>query len=133
MDALLIEPGKHPLLIDIKNSLKILQERVGGHIEVVYPFEDPVGLVCNESGKLLGLPLNRALGDYDIIAGTFLIVGLDESDFCSLTPDLIEKYHQKFYLPEQFLRLGQDIVSIPFRAEENLSGPANKRKYEPER
>ncbi len=113
MDVLLIEPGRHPLLVDIKNDLKTLQEKVGGLIEVIYPFTDLVGLICNEEGKLLGLPLNRALADYDIIAGTFLIVGLNEDSFCSLTPALIEKYRRKFYTPEQFLRLGQQIVTLP--------------------
>ncbi len=38
----------------------------------------------------MGLPLNRALRDedgqmYDAVAGTFLVVGLGEEDFASLT------------------------------------------------
>ena len=37
-----------------------LQKAVGGDIEVTYPFEDEVGIVLNEEGKLIGLPLNRA-------------------------------------------------------------------------
>lgn len=46
-----------------------------------YPFEDPVAIVYNDDGKLMGLPLNRALRDesgeaYDVVAGTFLVVGL---------------------------------------------------------
>ena len=113
MNALVIEPGRHPLLVDIKNDLKTFQEKVGGPIEVIYPYADLVGLICNEEGKLQGLPLNRALGDYDIIAGTFLIVGLQEDRFCSLTPALSEKYRRKFYTPEQFLRIGQKILAIP--------------------
>ena len=45
------------------------------------PSADPVGLVCNDEGKLIGLELNRGLRDehgeiYDIMAGTFLVVGL---------------------------------------------------------
>lgn len=49
---------------------------VSGKIEVVYPFDDPVGLIMNEEGKLLGLTPNRALKDnngrtYDIIFGNF--------------------------------------------------------------
>ena len=35
------------------------------YIEAIYPYEDPVALVCNEEGKLEGLPLNRALRDED--------------------------------------------------------------------
>ena len=36
----------------------------------LYPWEDPVALICNDEGRCLG-PLNRVLGDYEIIAGTF--------------------------------------------------------------
>ncbi len=55
--------------------------------------------ICNDDGKLMGLPLNRALRDedgqmYDAVAGTFLVVGLGEEDFASLTPELAQKYEQ---------------------------------------
>ena len=51
--------------------------------------------VCNDEGKLIGLPLNRALYDdeghlYDIVPGNFLIVGLGEEDFTDLPADLME-------------------------------------------
>ena len=54
------------------------------------PSPDPVGLVCNDEGKLIGLELNRGLRDehgeiYDVMAGTFLVVGLSEDSFTSLT------------------------------------------------
>ena len=57
--------------------------------------------VCNEEGKLMGLPLNRALFDddghiYDIVSGNFLIVGLGEENFTDLSPDLMEKYGEQF-------------------------------------
>ena len=53
---------------------------VGGPIQAIYPFPEPVALICHEEGKLLGLPLNRALRDkdgeiYDIIAGPFFLCG----------------------------------------------------------
>ena len=50
---------------EIDSDLKSLQHEVGGYIEAIYPYEDPVALVCNEEGKLEGLPLNRALRDED--------------------------------------------------------------------
>ena len=61
---------------------------------MVYPFEDPVGLIVNEEGKINGLPLNRALRDedneiYDVIAGSFLVTGLTEDSFGSLTPEQV--------------------------------------------
>lgn len=72
MRILLVEPGKTPVLKEIDGSLKSMQEIVGGTIQVLYPFAEPVALVCNDEGKLLGLPLNRALRDekgriYDIV------------------------------------------------------------------
>ena len=128
MEVLIIEPGKTPRQADIKNDLKTLQEIVGGYIEVVYPFENSICLICNEEGKLIGLPLNRNLEDFDIIAGTFVIVGLSEDNFCSLTPEQAEKYHQKFEKPETFLRLGRSFVSIPIKPREEIHLPDIKHE-----
>ena len=58
--VLIVEPGKEPYVKEIASGLE-----VGGYIEAIYPYEDPVALVCNEEGKLEGLPLNRALRDED--------------------------------------------------------------------
>ena len=44
-----------------------------------------MALICNDSGKVDGLPLNRSLEDYDIIAGNFFICGFSGEKFCSLT------------------------------------------------
>lgn len=118
MNVLIIKPNEYPRPIEIKNQLEDLQAAVGGYIECVYPFEDKVGLVVNDEGKLMGLPLNRALRDekdmiYDILAGNFLVVGLTEDDFCSLTPEQMEKYEKLFHQPEAFLKLGKEILSFP--------------------
>ena len=107
MNVLIVEPMKKPYLKDIDSGLHSLQHEVGGYIEAIYPFEDSVGLVCNEEGKLEGLPLNRAVyGEdgkmFDIIAGTFLIVGLSEDNFAELPKDLAEKYTKLFETPEVF-------------------------------
>lgn len=61
MKVLMVEPGKVPYETDLASDLKSLQKAVGGTIECVYPYTEPVGLVCNDEGKLLGLPLNRAV------------------------------------------------------------------------
>ena len=81
LSVLKIAPGQYPQQVEIDNDLKALQQAVGGSIGASYPFEDPVAIVYNDDGKLMGLPLNRALWDedglmYDVIAGTFLVVGL---------------------------------------------------------
>lgn len=117
MKVLMVEPGKVPYETEIAEELKPLQEAVGGDIQAVYPYEDPVALICNDESKLLGLPLNRALTDgegnvYDILAGNFLLVGLGEEDFSDLSPDLMEKYKEKFEHPEKFVRIGGRFLAV---------------------
>lgn len=107
MKALKIEPGKAPERIDIDNTLEALQNAVGGYIEVIYPDERrPVGLICNEEGKCRGLELNRALYQngkpYDIIAGTFLVVGLSAEDFTDLREEDAAYFEKMFHTPEKF-------------------------------
>ena len=48
MRILLVEPGKVPRTAEIGDSLEAMQTVVGGSIQAVYPFEEPVALVCNE-------------------------------------------------------------------------------------
>ena len=72
MIVLLVEPEKYPRPVEIGTDLEDLQKAVGGYIEVTYPFDENVGIVMNEEGKLEGLPLNRALRDdegqiYDVV------------------------------------------------------------------
>ena len=105
--VLVVEPERTPYVKEIPHTLEALQQEVGGLIEVIYPYADLVGLVCNEEGKLLGLPLNRALIDEngkmrDIICGTFLVTGLGAEDLASLPPDLLEKYYRHFQANEYF-------------------------------
>ena len=118
MKVLVIEPLKEPYEKEIEEGLASLQNEVGGSIEAVYPYDDLVGLVCNEEGKVTGLDLNRALRDdngeiYDVIAGTFLIVGLGEESFCSLSDEMSAKYAAQFKQPEMFMMVNDKIVAIP--------------------
>ena len=133
MDVLIVEPEKAPRMASIAGDLNSLQQVVGGYIEAVYPYDDPVAIVCHEEGKLIGLPLNRKLEDYDIIAGTFIICGLGEEDFDSLTPELAEKYREKFADPEIFMKMGNRIVAIPIKPKDELYVAKPKQKStEPE-
>lgn len=122
MTVLVIAPGEVPQAKEIATGLESLQSEVGGYIEAVYPFEESVAIVCNEEGKLTGLPLNRALRDetgevYDILADTFLIVGLGEEDFTSLSAEQIKQFSEKFQYPEQFLRLNGKLLVMPIEPE----------------
>ena len=117
--VIVVEPSKKPYVKEIENTLKSLQHEVDGYIQAVYPWEnDLVGLIVDEEAKLTGKQLNRALQDetgniYDIVAGTFLIVGLSEDDFCSLNNEQIEKFSRLFQTPELFI-MGEDgIIVLP--------------------
>ena len=133
MDVLIVEPEKSPRMANISGDLESLQKAVGGYIEAVYPYDDPVAIVCNEEVKLIGLPLNRKLEDHDIIAGTFIVCGLGEEDFDSLTPELAEKYREKFADPEIFMKMGSRIVAIPIKPKGELHvGKPKQKSTEPE-
>lgn len=119
MTVLAVLPGKAPEWMEVDGSLESMQKFVGGTIQVLYPFSDPVAVVCNDEGKLMGLEHNRALRDddgeiYDILCGPFFICGLGDEDFTSLAEELIEKYTQLFQQPELFLRVGDRLMVIPF-------------------
>lgn len=117
-ECLLIKPGEKPEKVTIGTELEDLQAAVGGYIEVLYPYADPVGIICNEEGKLEGLPLNRALRDdngevYDVIAGDMLVIGLTDDGFESLSPEMMEKYEKELHSPECFVKMGKGIMAIP--------------------
>ena len=61
ISVLLIQPGKYPKTVEIEDSLEAMQALVGGDIEEYMPFEDEAAIICNEEGKMCGLPLNRAI------------------------------------------------------------------------
>lgn len=65
--------------------------------------KDNVALICNDSGKVDGLPLNRYIEDYDVIAGNFFICGFSGEEFCSLTDKQFRHYEKLFRDPELFL------------------------------
>lgn len=120
IQVLIVEPGKPPRQSKIKQHLTSMQNVVGGTIQVLYPFEEPVALICNDEGKLLGLPANRALRDsegnlYDIVCGTFFLCGAPpgKENFSSLTAEQRKRYQQKFLHPEFFLNLGGEILCLP--------------------
>ena len=131
IQVVLCEPGKKARVTTIMNRLEALQQMVGGFIEAVYPYEDPVAIVCNEEGKLEGLPLNRALrGEdgnvYDIIAGPFIVVGLNEDNFGSLSKEHQEKYLKLFKHPEEFFRVGNKIQAVVVEPTKQTHSPKRR-------
>ena len=132
MDVLLVKPGMYPQAVQIGSELEDLQKAVGGDIEAVYPFNEEVALVVNDEGKINGSELNRALRDdngqiYDIIAGDFLVVGLGEEDFASLSPELMEQFEKEFHQPEMFVRMGRSVMALPLPDDKVRAAEAPKK------
>jgi hypothetical protein len=94
---LVVEPGKVPEVREIPNGLEASQKIVGGYIEIIRLHDDVI-LVCNEEGKLDGLPPNRMIPEYrDIIMGTFFLTyDDDEGNFTSLTDEQIANNIKRF-------------------------------------
>lgn len=122
LEVIFIEPGKEPRMVTIEDRLEAMQELVGGRIQEYMPYEDEVGLIVNEAGKLRNLELNRAVRDrdgqvIDIIAGPFFITyaPIESESFLPLPDNLKEKYREKFKTPEKFARVNGGIKALPLR------------------
>ncbi len=76
------KPGCKAEVIEVENTLEALQQEVGGYIEVVtLPYG--AALICNEEGRILGLPDNGRACGVDVV-GTVLIVGTKDEEFCDV-------------------------------------------------
>ena len=133
MKVLMVEPGKSPYETEIEGGLESLQAAIGGDIQATYPFEDPVGVICNDEGKLIGLPLNRAIYDdeghlYDIVPGNFLIVGLGEEDFTDLPADLMERRSSRRRTRKTRRTPMRGTSRQRMRASSPRSSPSRRRK-----
>lgn len=117
MTVLAVMPGRKPMTIELDRSLESMRRFVGGTIQAIYPFDDPVAIICNDEGKIGGLEYNRALRDeegtvYDIICGPFFVCGLGKDGFASLSEQLTETYAKRFAHPELFIRVGGSLLVL---------------------
>ena len=105
MKVLVIECSKQPVVKEIDNTLAAMQQVVDGYIQMVFPWRNDVALICNEEGKLMGLPLNstklyEAGNLIDLIVGTFFLcyAPATEENFQSLPEHYIDQYAKMFAL-----------------------------------
>ena len=106
--VLKIEPGQAPQVKEIRNDLASLQAEVGGLIECI-SFPNGCVAVCNEEGKLNGMPPNRRLGA-DIICGPFFICDTTRNgNFTSLGKSKIAEYSQLFADIPEFTGLEPEL------------------------
>lgn len=122
ISVILVEPGRYPKLIEIEDTLEAMQSLVEGDIEEYMPFDDEVAIICNEEGKMRGLPLNRAVyvdnkEMVDIIAGKFFIcyAPIESEKFLSMPKELARKYEEKFKYPERFSQTIDGIEAKPYK------------------
>lgn len=122
MRILVFEPMRMPYVKDIENSLRNLQEEVNADtFQAVYPFDDPIALVCDENGKYkpTNRP-NRVLRDadgrvYDVLVGKFFLCGIANYNFASLSDEMIKKYSS--WRPEIIMGSLEALLVIPFNGE----------------
>lgn len=117
--VLLVKPGEKAEMVDMGEDLDSMQQMVGGMIEEYMPFEDDVAIVCNDEGKMRGMPLNRGIrGEngalQDIIAGPFFVcyAPIESEKFLSLPPEFEKKYEAMFRNPETFYQTPDGIIAI---------------------
>lgn len=82
MRVIMCPAERKPYVTWIADSLENLQKAVGGHIECVTFAKDAV-IICNEEGRLLGLPENKSL-PVSGFCGDCFICGVDGENFVSL-------------------------------------------------
>lgn len=89
---------------DLPNTLEALQQAVGGYIEVV-PLTEQLCVICNEEGKLLGLPPVAAMpARRDVLCGPLIIcrttqdgefTDAEEDDLYTVGEHLVIVEHKK--------------------------------------
>jgi len=125
MRVLKVAPMAAPTAIDLAEDdlLRSVYEAIGNGcdcVQGVYPFDDPVTIICDDEGKFRGTQEpNRCLFDadgsmYDQIFGTFLIAGVGEEDWRSLTDAEVEKYTERFRELEFTTRISNNVIGIYF-------------------
>lgn len=86
-------PGCPPRSVWVSNTLENLQRNVGGLIET-YTFATDMCVICNEEGRLLGLPYNCTIAGVDFV-GDILLVGVKGEEFADL-PISYQKVKEMF-------------------------------------
>ena len=81
-------------------------------ITATYPWEERAALVTDDNGLFTEKLFSRYIPELEQpIKGNFFICGLGEEDFAELPQDLIQKFRERFWVPEAFVSMfGQMAV-----------------------
>lgn len=134
MNVLVVEPGYAPYEKEI-NGLSEEQAMVGGLITAIYPYEEPVAIVCNDEALLLNMEFNRSVpGGYGGVFGTFFICGLGEEDFCSLPQELMQRFKKEYAKAEILLGIkGNEPVTLKVEPKQRTPEEQRRKPKPPER
>lgn len=103
------EPGCKPRHVNISTSLENLQKTVGGYIETLTIATD-MCFICNEEGRLQGLPYNFTSCGNPFV-GTVILIGVAGDDFADLPLTFAEV---KKAFPEMFTDQTASGYNSPF-------------------
>lgn len=129
--VLYVQPGKYPEERTIPNTLRALQELVGGDIECCRPWRDSVCVICNDSGKIDGLPPNRLYGHTDFLAGSFVVCGNGGEDFISLTDRQVFLYERLYHNPVVFLPTPHGLLPMKCGPRRRANAPPSSGRNHP--
>ena len=121
--AYFLRQGFKAYLGEIANTLVDKQRYVGGYIEVI-SVDGVIDLICNETGKLLHLPVNRALVDddgevLDVIVGDILIVRHHDGNFVDVHENDLQII-RKYLRPCFALKDDDNCTAIALLSEKDL-------------
>ncbi len=86
INVIIKRPGEDPCTASVPNTLEALQELVGGAIEAVTLCSD-LAVICNEEGRLIGLPHNCKVCGVDFVS-VIAFVGVDGDEFADVPCDI---------------------------------------------
>jgi hypothetical protein len=102
--VLLLPVGKPGTVVEIDNKLEAMQKLVGGSIEGV-SIEANVMVMCNDEGRLNGLPFNRLFADLrnpvDFCGDIFITRHDNEGESTSLTARDIKRFAKRYGPPQR--------------------------------
>lgn len=87
--VVLQEPGEISRIVEVPNTLRAIQELVGGYIEV-HPICNDLLIVMDEEGRFKGLPENVCCVQYGKIVGAVFVTAAAGEEFRSLTAEEIQ-------------------------------------------
>lgn len=132
-DIILATEEMNLTLAQVRALLKSPAPLADVYIECCRPWRDSVCVICNDSGKIDGLPPNRLYGHTDFLAGSFVVCGNGGEDFISLTDRQVFLYERLYHNPVVFLPTPHGLLPMKCTPEqyEQFQRDGNKLKIKP--